>query len=124
MQTKRDLLSPDDLSALATGETTLRSVDRSRERDAIQRYFDALITEAYDKWVEAGKPTARRDRPALRVDSPTEDLAHAVYKRLRASAAHLDVGISLDGPHRLGENRWRVAFSAQDKRPRSPKGRS
>jgi hypothetical protein len=89
----------------------------------VQTYFDNLVTEAYNKWVEAGKPSARRERPALRVDAPTKDLAQEVYNRLRASAVHLEVGISLDPIHRLAEDKWRVAFSAQDKRRRSPRGR-
>jgi hypothetical protein len=124
MQTERDSrLSIGDLEDLATGETTLRAVDRSRDRDEVQRYFDRLVTEAYQKWVEANKPSVRRERPALRVDAPTEDVAEEVRNRLRASAMHLDVGISLDPIHRVGEGRWRVAFSAQDKRKRSPKKR-
>lgn len=124
MQTERDqLLSPGMLDDLATGETTLRAVDRSRRRDEVQMYFDRLVTEAYQKWVDAGKPASRRERPALRVDAPSEDVAGEVFNRLRASAMHLNVGISLDPIHRLAENKWRVAFSAQDKRKRSPKDR-
>jgi hypothetical protein len=119
MQTERDShLSPETLGALATGETTLRAVDRARKRDEVQTYFDNLVTEAYQKWVEAGKPTIRRERPALRVDAPSRELAQEVWKRLRASAVHLNVGISLDPVHRLAEDKWRVAFSAQDMRPR------
>lgn len=112
-------LSAEDLSTLAIGETTLRPVDRSRPRDEVQTYFDNLVTAAYDKWVKAGRPSARRDRPALRVDVPTRDLAQDVWNRLRASAVHLGVGISLDPVSRLSEDKWRVAFSAQDKRRRS-----
>lgn len=123
MQTDRDLLRPDVLNELAVGETTLRAVDRSRKRDEVQTWFDGQITEAYQKWVEVGKPTDRRSRPALRIDARTEALAREVYNRLRASAMHLGVGISLDGPHRIGEDKWRVAFSAQDKRRRASKQR-
>jgi hypothetical protein len=114
-------LTPESLEELALGETTLRQVDRSRERDEVQSYFDNLVTEAYDKWVTAGRPTVRRERPALRVDCPSEDTARAVFNRLRASAVHLNVGISLDQPSRLAEDKWRVAFSAQDKRRRAAK---
>lgn len=124
MQTERDShISPETLAALATGETTLRSVDRTRKRDEVQTYFDNLVTEAYQKWVEAGKPTARRERPAMRVDAGSEDVAREAYNRLRASAVHLNVGISLDPIHRLAEDKWRVAFSAQDRRPRASKAR-
>lgn len=124
MQTEREShLSPETLGALATGETTLRAVDRGRPRDEVQTYFDNLVTEAYQKWVEAGKPSIRRERPALRVDAQSEDVATEVRNRLRASAVHLDVGISLDPIHRLAEDRWRVAFSVQDKRKRSPKSK-
>jgi hypothetical protein len=126
MQTNRsdsNQLSPDDLSCLATGETTLRAVDRARPRDAVQAHFDGLVTEAYKKWTDAGKPAARRERPALRVDAPTREMAEEVWAKLRASAVHLNVGISLDPIQRIAENKWRVAFSAQDKRKRTPKAR-
>lgn len=116
-------LSLDDLACLATGETTLRAVERTRPRDAVQSHFDGLVTEAYNKWKEAGKPSARRDRPALRVDAPSEEMAKEVLARLRASAVHLNVGISIDPIHRLAEDKWRVAFSAQDKRRRASKAR-
>lgn len=117
-------LTPDALDHLATGETTLRAVDRSRPRDAVQTYFDGLVTEAYQKWVEARKPAARRERPAMRVDAPSEALAREVFNRLRASAAHLNVGISLDPIYRIAENKWRVTFSAQDKLVRARRTRS
>lgn len=124
MQTEREThLSPDDLSLLAIGETALRAVDRSRQRDDVQQYFDNLVTEAYRKWVEAGKPTARRERPATRVDAPSQAVAREVYNKLRASAVYLNVGISVDQVHRIAEDKWRVAFSAQDKRSRSRSSR-
>lgn len=116
-----NILSVESLRTLATGETTLRAVDRSRPRDEVQTYFDNLVTEAYHKWVVAGKPRSRRERPALRIDAPSEDVARECWNRLRASAVHLGVGISLDPVNRLAEDKWRVAFSAQAKRPRTTK---
>jgi hypothetical protein len=121
MQTERERLSPEDLTTLATGETTLRAVERPNKRDEVQTYFDGLVTEAYKKWTDAGKPSARRERPAMRVDARTQEMAEEVWRRLRASAVYLNVGISLDPIHRIGEGKWRVTFSAQDKRKRSPK---
>jgi hypothetical protein len=121
MQTDRDRLTPDDLTMLATGETTLRAVERPHKRDEVQTYFDGLVTEAYKKWTDAGKPSVRRERPALRVDARTEEQAKEVWARLRNSAVYLNVGISLDPIHRIGEGRWRVTFSSQDKRKRTPK---
>lgn len=112
-------LSADDLAALALGESVLRAVDRSRPRNEVQTYFDNLVTDAYQKWIAAGKPSARRSRPALRVDAPSEDIARSVWNRLRTSAVHLGVGISLDPISRIAENKWRVVFSAQDKRNRT-----
>jgi hypothetical protein len=121
-QTEREgMLSPEDLEGLGVGETTLRAVERARPRDSVQQYFDNLVTDAYNRWLEAGKPSDRRARPALRVDCGTEDLAREVYNKLRASAVHLNVGISIDPVARIAENKWRVAFSAQDKRKRSSK---
>ena len=86
-------------------------------------FFDDLVREAYDAWVDEGRPTDLSDRPGrgLEIDDDPATIQN-VKKLIRASADRLSekfdlgIGIRFGEVRHLSRKRARVEFTAQDRK--------
>jgi hypothetical protein len=98
---------------------TMAEYRRTRgERDQEQREFDRIVDEAYNDWVNAGKPTDWVDMPGTYWQGPKEQ-AETVMWRVHRSGQHYSLKIrfgdlkEITGPN--GESYAEVVFVVTDR---------
>ncbi len=94
------------------------------ERDAEQRYFDQLVQEAWDAWVDAGRPTDWLEMPGTFMTVPA-DQVETLKWRIGKSRAHYDFKIRYGRTEMVkddqGDDYAQVVFVVSDRPKGEPK---
>lgn len=87
------------------------------------QFFDNLVSEAFQAYLDEGQPAAVADRPGRYVEAPDrDDVIMDIKKMIRSSADHLGIGIRFGDTERVGRNRVRVTFTAQHRKEYKRRG--
>lgn len=103
-----------DLTTVKTGKAEMGAVYQTRARTDEQKYFDNLITDAYEAWEAAGSPEKSSERPSFYLEVPNdEEIVKAYQAAFRNSAKYLEVGIRF-GNFQPGEtdDKIRIIYGA------------